>query len=199
MKIAVLANDTQWEELTKPGTDSCFRIGPGDIMPRDIDSVLLLENTGDFDFTQTTKPVLVNSVATTLAEMQIPNHVIRLNGWNSFIGRNQWEVAGNLTAEVEAILAVLGKKAIVVADEPGFVSARIISMIINEAYFALEEAVSTKEEIDIAMKLGTNYPYGPFQWASLIGLPEIYTLLTKLSRVDSRYLPSNLLIKETTI
>ena len=47
-------------------------------------------------------------------------------------------------------------------DIPGFISARVVSMIINEAYFALEEEVSSKEEIDTAMKLGTNYPYGPF-------------------------------------
>jgi 3-hydroxyacyl-CoA dehydrogenase len=45
-------------------------------------------------------------------------------------------------------------------------------MIINEAYFALEDNVSTKAETDIAMKLGTNYPYGPFEWGQLIGLKK---------------------------
>ncbi len=58
-------------------------------------------------------------------------------------------------------------------DEPGFVSARIVSMIINEAYFTLEAGTSTKEEIDIAMKLGTGYPFGPFEWGEMIGLSRI--------------------------
>jgi 3-hydroxybutyryl-CoA dehydrogenase len=76
------------------------------------------------------------------------------------------------------------------------VSGKIISMIVNEAYFALEDEVSTKEEIDIAMKSGTNYPYGPFEWSKKIGLNNIYTLLQKLSTTDKRYTPSSLLIKE---
>jgi 3-hydroxybutyryl-CoA dehydrogenase len=197
MKIAVLANDEQWEELTTPGMHGCFSVGRGERLPGDIDGILLLEHTAELDFSITGKPVFVNSVSTTLAEIQAPNHVIRLNGWNSFIARDHWEVSGKLTGEAEAILSELGKHAFVVADQPGFVSARIISMIINEAYFALQEGVSTKAEIDIAMKLGTNYPYGPFQWASIIGLLPIHTLLTKLSRDDSRYIPSNLLTKET--
>jgi 3-hydroxybutyryl-CoA dehydrogenase len=54
-------------------------------------------------------------------------------------------------------------------------------MIVNEAFIALKEGVSTKEEIDIAMKLGTNYPYGPFEWAEKIGTERIKNLLSKLS------------------
>ncbi len=62
-----------------------------------------------------------------------------------------------------------------VKDEPGLVSARVISMIVNEAFFALAEGVSTMEEIDVAMKLGTNYPYGPFEWLEKIGVANIYS------------------------
>jgi 3-hydroxybutyryl-CoA dehydrogenase len=63
-------------------------------------------------------------------------------------------------------------------------------MIINEAYFALDDAVSSKAEIDIAMKLGTNYPWGPFEWAEKIGLNNIYLLLQKLSLTNKRYQPA---------
>ena len=69
----------------------------------------------------------------------------------------------------------------------GLLQARIIAMIINEAYYALEENVSTKEQIDIAMKLGTNYPYGPFEWSEKIGIEKIYFLLEKLSAQNKRY------------
>src|ERR1700710_2457559 len=47
---------------------------------------------------------------------------------------------------------------------------RVVAMIINEAYYALDAGVSSKESIDLAMKLGTGYPYGPFEWADRIGL-----------------------------
>ena len=72
-------------------------------------------------------------------------------------------------------------------------------MIINEAYYTLQDKISTKAEIDIAMKLGTNYPHGPFEWSSLIGLKNIYELLTVLSKTDTRYTASDLLMKEATI
>jgi 3-hydroxybutyryl-CoA dehydrogenase len=63
----------------------------------------------------------------------------------------------------------------------------------------LEDKVSAKEEIDIAMKLGTNYPYGPFEWATLIGADKIFALLQKLSLHDKRYTPSKLLKEASTI
>ena len=47
----------------------------------------------------------------------------------------------------------------IVKDRVGLVTPRVICMIINEAYFTLEEGTATREDIDLAMKLGTNYPY----------------------------------------
>jgi 3-hydroxybutyryl-CoA dehydrogenase len=70
-------------------------------------------------------------------------------------------------------------------------------MIINEAFFALSENVTTIEEIDTAMKLGTAYPYGPFEWGNKIGLQNIVTLLKKLSKKQPRYIPCELLVQET--
>ena len=63
-------------------------------------------------------------------------------------------------------------------------------MIVNEAYFTFEAQTSTKDEIDIAMRLGTNYPKGPFEWSREIGLKNIFDLLMHLSRSDKRYRPS---------
>ena len=65
-------------------------------------------------------------------------------------------------------------------------------------FFALEEKVSTEEEIDVAMKTGTNYPYGPFEWSKKIGLRDIYSLLTALSKEQNRYQPS-VLLKQTVL
>lgn len=133
------------------------------------------------------KPVFINSTIYTLKELELPENCSRINGWPTFINREIWEIATKNKNAVKEIFEKLECKYITVADEPGLVSARIISMIINEAYFALGEDVSSKDEIDLAMKLGTNYPYGPFEWSTKIGLQKIYTLLEKLSKTDSRY------------
>jgi len=96
----------------------------------------------------------------------------------------------------EKIFSALNRKTKWVTGIAGFISARVVAAIINEAYYALEQNVSTKEEIDIAMKLGTNYPYGPFEWADKIGLKNIYDLLITLSGTEKRYQPAVLLQKE---
>ena len=80
-----------------------------------------------------------------------------------------------------------GEKMIFVNDIPGFVSARIVVQIINEAFFTWEAGTSTKDEIDIAMKLGTGYPYGPFEWARLIGEERVAELLQRLNEEDPLY------------
>ncbi len=50
----------------------------------------------------------------------------------------------------------------------------------NEAFLALSEDVATAEDIDEAMKLGANYPRGPFEWAKEIGAPTILRTLDSL-------------------
>lgn len=133
------------------------------------------------------KPVFINSTVQTLKQLGLPNNFSRINAWPGFLNREIWEVATGDELLIKDIFQKSGWKYIIVEDEPGLISARIISMIINEAYFALGENVSTKDEIDLAMKLGTNYPYGPFEWSRKIGLKNIYVLLEKLSVNDTRY------------
>ena len=131
----------------------------------------------------------------------MPADFIRINGWKSFLQRPLVEAGlTNLNKETaENIFACFNKKVEWVPSVPGFITARVISMIINEAYFTLDEKVSTKDEIDTAMKLGTNYPYGPFEWGSVIGLKNVYELLTTLAKTNSRYTPSDLLKKEALL
>ena len=133
------------------------------------------------------KPVFINSTINTLKELNLPVNYSRINGWPCLLNREIWEIATLNENAVRPVFENLGWKYAVVADEPGLISARIISMIINEAYFASGENVSSEKEIDIAMKLGTNYPYGPFEWSRKIGLKRVYNLLEKLSKTDKRY------------
>jgi 3-hydroxybutyryl-CoA dehydrogenase len=158
----------------------------------------LLENAAEADYSSISKPLIINSVNTPLHEISAPSNLVRINGWPGFLQRKSWELAGPLNDELHLFFLTFGLKVIEVKDSPGFVSARVIAMIINEAYYALAQKVSNKQSIDIAMKLGTNYPYGPFEWANKIGIEQIATLLKKLSLEDKRYTPSLMLLNEAT-
>jgi 3-hydroxybutyryl-CoA dehydrogenase len=200
MKFVVAAIDEEWEILTKDTADIqwiraelpfSFSAYP------DADAFFILNIPENIEYTITSKPVFINSVTATLKELQAPENVVRINGWNSFLNRATWEIAGKITTDVNIILQQIHRKAIAVADEPGLIAATVISMIINEAYFALEDNVSSKTEIDTAMQLGTNYPFGPFEWAKIIGLKNIIVLLQKLYINNNRYRPAELLLSES--
>jgi 3-hydroxybutyryl-CoA dehydrogenase len=141
--------------------------------------------------------VFVNAVSTTCS--QLPENCIRINAWNGFIERTIIEIATPTYRQyVDTTMKALGWNYQLVPDEPGMIAPRIIAMIVNEAYFGLADGISTKEDIDVAMKLGTNYPFGPFEWSEKIGLHSIYKLLERLSKQDARYTPS-LLLQETAL
>jgi 3-hydroxybutyryl-CoA dehydrogenase len=197
MTIVVVASDEQWDALAEEsgdiiwilqGKDFSFAQHPG------ADAFFILDERMDLNYAATTKPVFINSVTTTLQELNTPLNVLRINGWHGFLQRPVWEIAGTMNDDSNSVIEKIGKKMIAVKDEPGLVAARIIAMIINEAYFAWGENVSSKEEIDTAMKLGTNYPYGPFEWANKIGINNIFELLYKLSLSDKRYQPAPALV-----
>lgn len=142
------------------------------------------------------QPVFVNAVTATCASF--PGNHIRFNGWNSFLERNMLELAAatDQRRAAEEVLTTVGWSYRWVADEPGMISARIVAMIINEAYFGIGDEISSRADIDTAMKLGTNYPYGPFEWAGKIGLEHVYGLLKELSVSDARYVPAPVLEQE---
>ena len=94
--------------------------------------------------------------------------------------------------------AALGTDYRVVADRVGLVTPRVICQIINEAYCTIQEGTATKTDVDLAMRLGTNYPHGPFAWAEAIGLERVYAVLESLwaDTHDERYKVCPLLKKE---
>jgi 3-hydroxybutyryl-CoA dehydrogenase len=149
---------------------------------------LRFEETGTSVFAAISdKPVFVNAV---IAERrELADNMIRINAWNGFLERTEIELSAlpAMRNQAAAVMEALTWRYQLVADTPGLIAARILAMIINEAYFGLGDGISTKGEIDTAMKLGTNYPYGPFEWSEKIGLHRIHDLLTVLSRHDARY------------
>lgn len=136
------------------------------------------------------KYIIINDVSGTLPLNSSSIKMARFNGWPTFLNNPVWEVVSNYEEEFKNIFKLLNREPLFVNDQPGLISARVISMIINEAFYALNEEVSTKDEIDLAMKNGTNYPYGPFEWGEKIGLKNVYDLLCKLSETDKSYSPA---------
>ena len=202
MKVIVVANVEQQEEIllknTNQDVEMIFAGTSSELGSNDnYDAIFYLNENENIDINKFfDNPVFINSVIETLEENNLPGNFSRINGWPGFLKRPTWEIASFNRNIAGKIFAQLGWNVVFIKDDPGLVSARVISMIINEAFFALGEGISTIEEIDLAMKLGTNYPYGPFEWEEKIGLQNIYRLLHKLSATDKRYSVAPLLEKK---
>jgi 3-hydroxybutyryl-CoA dehydrogenase len=207
MKIVVITDEPMKEELLAQGLQADVSV-EWLAVPRLIEGaaayidLLFTPSSERIHTLKALQPamIIVNSVIGT--SEALPAEFIRINGWNSFLKRPVAEAActnDKLRSAAEKIFSCFGKKTEWTPDIPGFISARVVSMIINEAWFALEEGVSSKEEIDTAMKLGTNYPYGPFEWGRIIGLSKLNELLTKLAKTNPRYTPAVLLQQEASI
>ena len=99
---------------------------------------------------------------------------------------------------LKEICAQLETEFLMVEDRIGLVTPRVVCMIINEAYYTVLEGTATREDVDLAMKLGSNYPFGPFEWSNRIGVKHVYELLEAVyeDTRDERYKICPLLKKE---
>ena len=198
MIVAMLADDDLKAEIIGKGYNNAVEV----IWVDSIQSLRIIEADAYFDLLFENnieridrlkfllpKPLFVNAVITTGKEL--PEGFIRINAWPTMMKRKLVEVAAadgeGSIKKIKYIFDELGWELQVVPDITGMITPRIISMIINEAWFSVSENVSTREEIDTAMKLGTNYPYGPFEWGEKIGLNYIRDLLNELQKTDMRY------------
>lgn len=169
---------------------------------------ILDEEPDQFDiYIEKTTTVFVNTTKISLAELvhtvgnKMACTLFGFNGLPTFLNRNILEASVLNEADetkLKAICQSLQTEVLIVEDRVGLVTPRVVSMIINEAYYAVQEGTASRKDIDLAMKLGTNYPYGPFEWCSRIGIRHVYELLDALyeDTKDERYKICPLLKKE---
>lgn len=147
---------------------------------------MLMHDALHFDVSSIHKDSLViaSSVTKTLASIakSNPDQWCGMNLLPGFVSMPIKEVTGSPAAIVrfEKWASLIGWKYKVVPDTPGFITLRVLSMIINEAAHTLHEGTASKEDIDTGMMLGTNYPIGPLKWCDKIGVEHIVNTLNLL-------------------
>lgn len=215
MKILVIGEDRHFEECRQ-------KIGAHELTHRaDHEEGESLLNDHDlvFDFLIDTQPqsfsmyigkkitAFLSTVRITLMELAkkadgpMACTVFGFNGFPTMFNREFLEVSllkSDDQALLEKLCHDLETSYLVVDDRVAMVTPRVVCMVINEAYYTVQEGTATREDIDLAMKLGTNYPFGPFEWCELIGLKHVYELLESLyhDTKDERYKISALMKKE---
>lgn len=106
------------------------------------------------------------------------------------------ETSDETVSHIQEVAGRMGKETVVVNEFPGFVTSRISALVGNEAFYMLQEGVGTPEEIDKAIKLGLNYPMGPFELGDLVGLDTRLNNLQYLHEtLGEKYRPCPLLVK----
>ena len=132
-----------------------------------------------------------------------PDKVIGMHFMNPVPLMKLVEVIRGLDTSDETTTAVIkaaeqmGKVAVEANDSPGFISNRILCPMLNEAVFALQEGVGSREAIDEVMKLGMNHPLGPLALTDLIGLDVVLSVMEVLQADlgEDKYRPAYLLRK----
>ncbi|MEV0740945.1 3-hydroxyacyl-CoA dehydrogenase [Streptomyces sp. NPDC050549] len=102
------------------------------------------------------------------------------------------DTASGTISEAIGLFQALGKDVSLIGDAPGMIVARTVARIVDLAHDAVAKGVATEEDIDTAMRLGVNYPLGPFEWSRRLGRSWAYDLLDDLHLRDpsGRYAPS---------
>ena len=163
------------------------------------DREIKFNNLNYIDQNNTSAPVVSASVCITLHEqlrsLGNPARLMGIGLYPTFSEVEGIEVSNTRFTSNDEFnslvntLTDLGKEVHHVEDRPGMVNLRVVTLIMNEAYQVLQEGTSNREDIDTAMKLGTNYPFGPIEWSERIGLDNVYHVLESMYNNfgDDRY------------
>jgi 3-hydroxybutyryl-CoA dehydrogenase len=143
------------------------------------------------------------SITKIAALMPAPERVIGMHFMNPVPSSRIVElIRGHATSEetitkARGFVQALGKNCIVANDMPGFVSNRVMMLMINESIWLLQDGVASAPEIDVMFRQGFGHKMGPLATADLIGLDTILNSIGVLyeSYKDCKFRPCPLLVK----
>ncbi len=96
--------------------------------------------------------------------------------------------------EAVGLFESFNKEVSVIQDVPGMIITRIVAMLVNEASMVVQEKIADAEGVNIAMRMGLNYPLGPLEWAEKWGFSSVSKTLDNLFKVyGTRYKKSHFL------
>lgn len=100
--------------------------------------------------------------------------------------------------QIIGALQACGLLVSVLDDVAGLVGMRTVCMLANEASDVVTQGIASAEDIDSAMKYGTNYPIGPMKWSEMIGIKHVATVLNNLRNHygEERYRLSPLILRK---
>jgi 3-hydroxybutyryl-CoA dehydrogenase len=137
---------------------------------------------------------LVDAYATDLgactARLKHPERVVGFGILGSFESQRAVEIVDSELASDDALALAqelfesIGKGVVLVEDVPGLFLGRVVGSIVNEAVVAVHENVAVADDIDVAMRLGTNYPIGPIAWGREIGGARVTRILQRVADCD---------------
>lgn len=200
MQIIAIGDDQRYEELRKKLASLQIDITRITDVEEEMDEIKTADIIFDLNFdddadnlafyaTLKDKYIFVSAVKTSLAEQvyvlgeKLKCKLIGMNAIPTFIDRERWELSlyySFMAEDVQKIMSQLKINYDIVADRVGMVTPRILFMIINEACYTLQEGTASIEDIDQGMKLGTSYPFGPFEWCDRIGITDVFETLVSI-------------------
>ncbi len=141
------------------------------------------------------------SISEMASVVKMPEKFIGLHFFNPPVLMKLVEIIPGYVTSYETIekaknfVADLKKEVTMSKDYPGFVTSRMLAVIINEAAWMLYEGIASKEDIDKAVNLGLNHPMGPLALADLVGIDTLLHILERLHTGfgDDKYRPSPVL------
>ena len=154
----------------------------------------------DAIFASNTSSISLTKIA---AALRRPQRVIGMHFFNPVPVMKLVEIIRAVQTDEQTLSAtrelaqLMGKDSVLAEDVPGFITNRVLMPWINEAIFALQENIASKEDIDKAMKLGTNVPMGPLTLADFIGLDTCLAIMRVLveGHGNPKFAPCPLLVK----
>jgi len=138
--------------------------------------------------------ILVDAYATAIdacaRRLRHPDRLVGFGVLGSFESQRAVEIVDSQDASDEALaqaqtlFEALGKGVVLVEDVPGLFLGRVVGSIVNEAVIAVHENVAAADDVDLAMRLGTNYPIGPIAWGREIGGARLTRVLRRLADAE---------------